>query len=319
MKAQSVNRTVQCSDRVLVSGSAADEKAFNQLRHKARSEALYRSTRDIETLRAGFRSFAESPLARAPLHSQEIKRIDVAGLPGYWLSAADSSPRYSMLYLHGGAYVCGSSRAAIGIASSFCAAMGCAVLAIDYRQAPEHPFPAAYDDVVRACQWLNQQSAVPFFIGGDSAGGGLAVAAALGCARLRVQPAGVISISGVLDLTMSSPTWETNAASDLISPEAAPFFYDLYLDGADPRDPRASPIYAQLAQLPPMLLMAGGAECLLGESELLANEARSQGCDVQFEVYKSMPHNFVKFANPLADLAFERIGAWRRARFPQLT
>lgn len=318
MKGGLVNRTEQRADHVLVTGSAPDMATFERVREKAKSETLYRAQLDVTTLRAGFRAFAESPLARNALPTQELKRVDVDGVPGYWLSAADSSRNYRMLYLHGGAYVCGSSRAAIGVASSFCSALGCPVLAIDYRQSPEHPFPAAYDDVLRACVWLAKHGDTPFFIGGDSAGGGLAVAAALGCAPLRIKPAGVISISGVLDLSISSPTWHSNAATDLVSSQAAEFFYNLYLNGADARDPRASPVFADLRVLPPTMLMAGGGECLLGDSQMLADAAREQGCDVHFEIYAAMPHNFVKFANPVADLAFERVGQWRRMRFTSL-
>lgn len=132
-----------------------------------------------------------------------------------------------------------------------------------------------------------------------------------------VRTAGVITVSGALDLTMSAESWRHDQA-DLISAAQAPFLYGLYLQGADARDPRASPVFADLRHLPPTLIIAGGAEYMLGDSQLLARAARAQGRTVRFEIYEAMPHNFVKFASPIADLAFARIGAWLREQLPEL-
>lgn len=303
----------------LVTGSATDIAAFQALMQQAKSQALYQKNLDVAALRAGAHAFAGSALARKPPEGIEMEHVDVEGISSAWLREPYESRHFSLLYLHGGGYVGGSLQASAGVAASFCMALQCPVLAVNYRQAPEHPFPAALSDVLTASHWLATNRPGPIFLGGDSAGGGLAVAAALALAESGARHAdGVIAISGVLDLTLSSTTWQSNADSDLISPALAPVLYDLYLNGADPRDPRASPVFADLRHLPPTMLVAGGAECLLGDSQLLARAARAQGRQVQFEVYEAMPHNFVKFVNPIADLAFHRIGAWARMHFPQL-
>lgn len=303
--------------RVRIDGSPGDIESLNQLVQRARGTPLYQAPPDVSTLRAAFRGFAASPLARKAPEGTVIDDAHIGGIHGLWIKAPNASRRLSLLYLHGGAYVCGSVEATSSVAAAFSHALQCPVLAIEYRQAPEHVFPAALDDVLTAARWLATETDTPFLLGGDSAGGGLAVAAAVDLGGGRSpRPVGVIAISGVFDLTLSSMTWQTNATRDLISPAIAPFFYGLYLGAADPRDPRASPVFADLRALPPTLIIAGEAECLLGDSEMLASAASAQGCDTQFEIYTGAPHNFTKFDHPVADAAWERISAWSRARFP---
>jgi epsilon-lactone hydrolase len=194
---------------------------------------------------------------------------------------------------------------------------------LDYRLAPEHPCPAALEDAVAGYRWLLERGVRPeqIVIGGDSSGGGLALATLV---RLREQgvalPAAGVLLSPWVDLTIAGPSIQTRAAIDpLVSPESLRLAAGYYLGGADPRMTLASPLYADLRGLPPLLIQAGDHEVLLSDATRLAEQARAAGVDVTLDVWDEMWHVWQAWAEilPEGQQAIERIGAFIRRQLPR--
>jgi acetyl esterase/lipase len=237
------------------------------------------------------------------------------GVDGLWVTAADTD-RGALLYLHGGGYVMGSPEARRKSVGHLVRAARLSALVPRYRRAPEHAFPAAVDDAVAAYRWLLDRGHAPerLVIGGDSAGGGLAIAAAL---RLRDEgaplPAGLLAISPWIDLTCESEFYETRREADLmVTREALVEMAEHYLAGADPAHPLASPIYGELSGLPPLFVAAGSDEILLDDSLRLARSAAIAGVELTLRVDAGMQHIYHVFVGyvPEADAAVAAIGAW---------
>jgi epsilon-lactone hydrolase len=199
-----------------------------------------------------------------------------------------------LLYLHGGAYFAGSARAARPI-TRFFAQHGFDVFAPDYRLAPAHPFPAALDDARAAWTGFAAASAgTPLFLAGDSAGGGLALA--LLCALRDAGaplPAAAALFSPWADLAATGASVAENEAHDaLLSRKMLKAAARVYLAGASPRDPRASPLYAELAGLPPLLLHVGEQELLRSDAERIAQNARAAGVSAECEIFAGVAHGW---------------------------
>jgi len=227
-----------------------------------------------------------------------------------------------VLYLHGGGYVIGSPRSHRHLAAAIAAAAGTSALLLEYRCAPESPFPAAVDDAVAAYRWLLDQgiSAGGLVIAGDSAGGGLTVATLLALRDGGVPlPAAGVCISPWVDLTCSGASYSTKAASDPIVKKAGvEEMARAYLGMADRRTPLASPLFADLRGLPPLLIQVGSEEVLLDDATQLAERARAAGVDTTLEVWDQMVHVWHWFL-PLLDEAEEAIGTIGRFARARMT
>ncbi len=242
------------------------------------------------------------------------------GVPGEWLTPAGAIPARVVLYLHGGGYLIGSPATHRGLAARIAAAAGARVLSLDYRLAPEHPFPAAVNDATAAYRALLAQDVAPdgIVIAGDSAGGGLALAVlvALRDAGIPLPAAGVV-LSPWVDLAVTGESMTTRAAVDpMVQREAVAGMAQGYLQGADARHPYASPLYADLTGLPPLLIQVGTSETLLDDATRMANKARVAGVDVALEPWEEMIHVFQLFAPllPEGQQAIDRIGAFVRQK-----
>ena len=218
----------------------------------------------------------------------KVERVTAPVAPAEWLRPPSAEAGRVVLYLHGGGYVIGSPRSHRHLAAAIAGAAGASALSLDYRLAPENPFPAAVDDAVACYRWLLEQGASPehIVIAGDSAGGGLTVATlvALRDARVRL-PAGGVCISPWVDLTFSGGSYQTKAAADPIV--ARPGIDEMaraYLGATDPRTPLASPVFADLRGLPPLLIHVGGDEVLLDDAVQLAERAKAAGVPATLEV-----------------------------------
>lgn len=221
--------------------------------------------------------------------------VDVGGVPGEWSIAPDSDPSRVLMFFHGGGYCSGSIVSHRRLVTEAGRAAGARTLAIAYRLAPEHPFPAAYDDALTAWHFLRDQNipAVHVAVGGDSAGAGLTVAL---INRLRDAseqlPACSWLISPWTDLTMSGSTLLSKEAVDpLIHKQYLNELADAYLPrGMDRKDPRVSPLYANLEGFPPTLIQVGSAETLLDDATRFAAVAGAADVRVTLEIWPHMIH-----------------------------
>jgi acetyl esterase/lipase len=244
----------------------------------------------------------------------EIEAADAAGVPGLWVTAPGARRERTILYLHPGGYAVGSVRGHRHVAAAYSRAAGARVLAIDYRLAPEHPHPAAVQDAVSAFHDVIDAGtpAGEIAIVGESAGGGLALATLVALRDAGgPQPACAVAVSPWTDLALSGDSMDTKAAEDVVnSREMLGGLAMMYLAGADARTPLASPLYAELAGLPPVLVMAGSAEVLLDDATRFVARARDAGVDATLEVGEGMPHIWTFFESflPEAGAAIARAG-----------
>ena len=244
--------------------------------------------------------------------------VQVAGRAAEWVAAPGVSFERALLYLHGGGYCIGSINTHRQLAADLSRAAGVRVLLLDYRLAPEHPFPAAVDDAVAAYRFLLDGGFEPrrVAIAGDSAGGGLTAATLLALRDADVRlPAAAALLSPWLDLTLSGESMTTRADADPMV-QRAPLqrMADAYLNGADPQTPLASPLFADLRHLPPLLIHVGTAETLLDDARRFAARATAAGVDATLEVWDDMVHVWHAFAFVLPEArdANARIGAFLR-------
>ncbi|WP_134323769.1 alpha/beta hydrolase [Cumulibacter soli] len=225
-----------------------------------------------------------------------------------------------MLYFHGGGYCIGSLATHRSMCGALAEAAEVTVIAVDYRLAPEHPFPAAYHDALAAYQALTESPLADkhVIVAGDSAGGGLALATILGAANagLREPSCGVL-ISPMTNLSVGGGSYLTRADDDpIVSLAAARRYATAYLDGGDPTDPRASPVYADLSGLPPMHVQVGADEVLLNDSLLIARAMREAGVRVDLDVWPYGLHVLPFFESRLPEgrRALESVARYVRSR-----
>lgn len=251
-----------------------------------------------------------------------VTEVTAGGVRAHWLAAPGADADRVLLFLHGGGYRLGSLGSDGELAARLGRASGMRVLFPEYRLAPEHPFPAAIDDVLAVWQWLRtdqQVSASSIAVAGDSAGGGLTVALLVATRDAGdALPAAAVLMSPTVDLTSSGASMTDRADQDPIStPALLRQLASDYLAGADPKTPLASPLFASLSGLPPLLVQVGTADLLLSDSERLAEAAAEAGVDVTLEIGESLPHVYqLMLGTPEAAAATERVGKFLRARVP---
>ena len=237
--------------------------------------------------RRQWRTAAERLIPNPPAGTQTIA-VDAGGAPAILVVTRASRRDRHILYLHGGGFVTGSSSLYRHLTWRLATAGRARLLSVDYRLAPEHPFPAALEDAVAAYRWLLADGADSRRIAvmGDSAGGNLAFAMLLKARDEGLPlPAAAVGLSPWLDLALASPSFRLNAEADpILNADEAPSLVEYYLAGADPRMPYASPLYGDPAGLPPTLLQVGSDEILRDDSVRMAEKLRAAGCHVELEV-----------------------------------
>ena len=259
-------------------------------------------------------------LDRLPLpRNVDLEPSEAAGLAALWVRPLGARDDRVLLYLHGGGYALGSPATHRSLAAHIALACGLPVLLPDYRLAPEHPFPAALQDATAAYRWLLQQGHSPHqvVIGGDSAGGGLALAAATALRDAADPlPAAIVCLSPWCDLALSGDSLTTRAGADpLLSGETCTVWATWYAGPHDPASPLISPLNADLRGLPPMLIQVCDREILLSDSIRLAERAARAGVQATLEVWDGLWHVWHFYAGlvPEAQQATDRIGAFVRA------
>jgi len=296
--------------------SEAMQEAIDALRDRQKASAS-QAPPTLEQRRAAF-----TPGDRLhPLPDDvQVTEVTAGGVPAHWLTAPGAEADQVLLFLHGGGFEFGSVRSDGELAARLGRASGMRVLFLEYRLAPEHPFPAAIDDVLAAWRWLRAGqglSAASMAVAGDSAGGGLAVALLVALRDAgQALPAAAVLMSPTVDLTSSGASMTERADQDPIStPAMLRQFAADYLAGADPKTPLASPLFADLAGLPPLLIQVGTADLLLSDSERLATAAAQAGADVTLQIGEGLPHVYpLMLGTPEAAQATEQTGKFLRAR-----
>jgi epsilon-lactone hydrolase len=271
----------------------------------------------LEELRA---TFAPAGTIHPLPDDVQVSEVTAGGVPAHWLAAPGADTGRVLLFLHGGGFQLGSIRSDGELAARLGRAGGMRVLFPEYRLAPEHHFPAAIDDVITAWRWLRTDqglSARSLAVAGASAGGGLAVSLLVALRDAGEElPAAAVLMSPTVDLTSSGASMTERVDQDPFStPDMLRQFADDYLAGADPRAPLASPLFASLAELPPLLIQAGTADLLFSDSQRLASAAAAAGVDVTLETGEGLPHVYpILLGTPEAAEATEQSGKFLRSR-----
>ncbi|MER6081269.1 alpha/beta hydrolase [Streptomyces sp. NPDC001833] len=276
------------------------------------SDLLLNSPLDLGGDVAKMRRVFDEVLGAAPLPGDvRTRSTDLGGVPAVEVRAGAVAPTAAtVLYFHGGAYAIGSAAAGVGLVSEIARRTAATALSVDYRLAPEHPFPAAVDDALAAYRALLDRGvpAGSIAVTGESAGGGLALALLLAIRDAGLpQPSSATVLSPWTDLTQSGATMTTRADADpALTRQALQTRAADYLAGADPRTPLASPLHADLRGLPPLLIQAGGREILLDDALRLAARAAHADVPVTLRTFPRAPHVFQGFA-PLVDEAAQAL------------
>jgi acetyl esterase/lipase len=238
----------------------------------------------------------------------------LGGVPTAEITIDGIEPRHVVLYFHGGVYVLGDAFQAADLASQVGRRTGAKVISVDYRLAPEHPYPAAVDDALTAYQALLDNGTAPSGIvfAGESAGGGLAVATLVNARDHGLAlPAAALVMSPYVDLTLAGTTMDTKREADpLFTPEAFPARVADYTAGQDPALGLISPIFADLSGLPPLIIQAGTHEVLLDDAVRLARQAATADVEVTLDLTPRVPHVFQAYHAILdeASAALDRAG-----------
>lgn len=250
-----------------------------------------------------------------------VEPVSAAGVPAEWVSTPGVAPATAgvILYLHGGAYIQGSPNTHRPLVAWLGQSAGLTALSIDYRLAPEHPFPAALDDALTAYHWLISQSIPPskIILAGDSAGGGLALTVLLSLRdNHETLPAAAVLLSPWTDLTCSGDSFQALADRDpMMNAPRLAGLVRAYTTSNDPHNPLLSPVYADLTGLPPLLIHVGSDEILLDDATRLAANATTAAVPVEITIYPQMWHVFQAYALEVEEArqSIQQIGHFIRA------
>jgi acetyl esterase/lipase len=281
-----------------------------------KERAAKRASMSLAETRESF----DTEMGRIPLPDNvTVQSLSFGSVPAEKITPANATPGKALLYLHGGGHVFGSIKSHRHFVSRLAVATKATAWHIDYRLAPEHPYPAAIEDALVAYRALLDSGIAPadIVVGGESAGGNLAAALLLKLKQENLpQPAGLYLLSPWLDMTTTAESYDKVGARDpMITREGIVGVATAYL-GNQPDTPLASPVRADVSGLPPMLIQVGSEEVLLSDSTTFANNAAMTGIDVSLRVWAGMPHAWPLFHPFLrAGLpAIDETGAWMRKR-----
>jgi monoterpene epsilon-lactone hydrolase len=248
------------------------------------------------------------------------EEVDANGVPAVLVKPVDAADDRIIIYSHGGGCVAGSVNSHRKMAGHLAKAAGTHALVLEYRLAPENPFPAQIDDMVSGHRWARANGYTPEHTAtaGDSAGGNLAITTVLKLRELgEPLPAAMVGFSPWIDMELKGESLKSNADSDaLVQPAVLEGMAQMYLGGASPSDPLANPLHADVSGLPPMFLNAGEAETLLDDARRFADRAKEAGCDVTVETAPGHQHVYVFMAgkDKDADATISNAAQWLRPK-----
>ncbi len=253
-----------------------------------------------------------------PIKGTTVRAVCEDGVRGEWVLAPGVREDRAVFFVHGGGFMIGSPAIYRHLVSRLSQSTGCAIFSLDYRLAPEHPYPTALEDVIRAWRWLTSGPlrASQIAAAGDSAGGNLVLAGLLRLSKSQQPlPAAVAALAPWTDLSVSGDSATANRRADpyipaeLLGPVAA-----AYLQGADPRAPEASPLFGDFSRFPPMLIHVGSTEVLLDDALRLERSAKQSGVDVTLKNWRGLPHVFQLFSPfvPEGRSSLQELGSFLR-------
>ncbi len=293
-------------------------ESFRELmkQHDAVKDVREKFSHTVEHVRLSMQSF-DGKYALAD--DVTVTDVDAGGVPSEWITAGNSRDDRVILYIHGGCFISGAPITVRECCARVARACEAKVLNIDYRLAPEHPYPAALDDCVAAYRWLLDQgyASEKIVISGESAGGGLTISTLM---RIRDDglplPAAGVPISPWTDMTLTNESLKRNAGRDLATTKPLFLGAEAYTGEGDPKDPYLSPQFGNVEGLPPLLIQVGGAEVLLDDGIAIAHRLRKAGNDLTLEVWPDMIHVWHWFSTELDEgrEAIESIGEFVKAR-----
>lgn len=273
-------------------------------------------TGSLEEARRVWDEFSESvPAYSSGVHIDELAE---GGIRGEWVSHPGSDERHVLLHFHGGGFVIGRPKTYRNFNARIAEGAGARVFSVDYRLAPEHRYPAARDDCLAAYEWVLASGRDPSEVAfvGESAGGGLVLATLLAAKNRGLPlPASAVAISPWVDLTNTGESHRFNSEPDpMIEAGILDAWAKEYLGGADPKEPGASPLFGDVAGLPPMYLLVGSTERLLDDARRLFDRLSRAGVETSIDVGSEMPHNWPLFAYaiPEGEASLRKIGAFFR-------
>ena len=253
----------------------------------------------VNELRVSFEKLCQEYDSGQELITEKIR---IENFDAYWVYPPETLAGPVILYFHGGAFMLGSTVTHIDTIGRLSMAAGIRVLSVDYRLAPEHPWPVPDNDCLEAYLWLESGGFSPqsIVLAGDSAGGTLVLNTLLKLRDMRHKmPAGAFCMSPCTDMNCKSASISGNFSTDWLTMDTFVGINILYLAGADPNLPEVSPLFADLQRLPPLLIQAGTKEMLLDDSVLFANKSKNAGADVTLELYDGMFHCWQLFSSRL--------------------
>ena len=259
---------------------------------------------EVASVRAAFNALT----AQVPVPDDVTQKpVEIGGVGGIEVTIAGNETEHVILYFHSGVYVIGSAAATVPLVGDLVRRTGVNAITLDYRLAPEHPYPAAVDDARAAYEALLAQGMAPgqIVLAGESAGGGLAVAALLAARDAGLpMPSCAFLLSPYADLTLSGETLvERQSLDPILTPEGLRVRAPEYVAGADASDPLISPIFGDLSGLPPLLIQVGSHEILLSDALRLSARAATSDVAVTLDVTPGVPHVFQGFAGLLDEAA----------------
>lgn len=257
-----------------------------------------------------------------PPEEVKIEAFSLEGLPAEWLTPPGFKGKRTLLYFHGGGFVAGSLNSSRNLAAHIALAGDIRVLNVEYRLAPENPYPAAVEDALTAYRWLLDQGVVPgkIAVGGDSAGGGLALGLMHWLRKGKHPFPGALALmSPATDATFSGDSFKENEESDILfEKEHLTRFLKAYLGAHPPDDPLASPLFGNFDGFPPMLIQVSQVEMLRDDSTQVAEKAKAAGVDVTLEIWEEMTHVWQYYVSflPEAKEAVKNMGTFLKNKLP---
>lgn len=268
------------------------------------------------------RAIFEQMMAGVPARpGLDLGMVTLGGIEATAITIADADPRNVIFYLHGGAFAIGSAKSSVPLAAELASRARTNLYSVDYRLAPEHPFPAAIHDASAAYrELLNEREPGQIMIAGESAGAGLAISTMLALREAgEPLPAAAVLMSPWADLTLSGESIsEKRSVDPAVDPDGLRRRVGDYLPDGDPSDPLASPVFADLSGFPPLLIQVGSHEVLLSDAVRLAAAAASADVNATLEVVAGVPHVFQSFASILdeASAALDRAAQFTVLHLP---